>query len=67
MNCTTIIDYLATSSYGHVVFRPLTPRALEAFAGLPLDAQGCFRAADDAEAEALFTRLDYADLFDLTV
>lgn len=60
------IDYLAGSSSGRVLFRPLTPRALEAFHGLPLDAQGCYLAADDEEANALFDRFDEAGLEDLT-
>lgn len=61
------IDYLASSHLGHVVFRPLTPRAVAAFDGLGLDTEGCFWAADEDEANALFARLDEADLVDLTV
>lgn len=61
-----VVDYSVGSDRGDVVFRPLTPRALEAFAGLPLDAEGCLRTTSDAGASALFDRFDAAGLRDLT-
>jgi hypothetical protein len=62
----TYFDYIAFTSNGSVVFQPVTPRAHPAFKGLPLDAQGCFTASSDDEANALFARLDEADLVDFT-
>ncbi len=66
-SATATIDYLAFTVSGHVVFQPITPRAYEAFKGLPMDSEGCFSAYDDADANALFERLDYAGLCDLTI
>lgn len=78
---STRIDYTVTSDRTQVLFRPLTPRALEAFSGLPLeatagrrlvpaslslDADGCYRTSSDDEANALFERLDGAGLIDFT-
>lgn len=68
MNYATTLayDYRVFARSGSAVFQPLTQRALEAFEGLPLDPQGCFRASSDDEANALFDRLDEAALVDLT-
>ena len=59
-------DYLAFSSSGSVVFKPVTPRAHELFKGLPLDTGGHLVISDEDEANALFDRLDEAGLVDFT-
>lgn len=65
----TVYDYVALghTGSGSVVFQPLTPRAHEAFEGLPLDPRGCFRASSDDEANTLFERLDAHGLKDFVL
>ena len=54
-------DLLIFTLSGSVLFRPLTPRALEAFSGLRLDANG-FHMAPQGEAVRLRSRLEAAGL-----
>lgn len=62
-----IADYLTFSRASRVVFQPVTPRAYLAFAGLPVDEHGAYRATDDGDANALFERMAAQGLTDFTL
>lgn len=61
------IDYLVFQSNAAVIFWPVTPKATLAFRGLRVDHIGAYESASDAEAMALFDRLDAEGLNDLTL